>query len=160
MTAEPSDKRSSATSVDVGTPAPTGRANPPDRHRPKADGRGRKPRFPHSCDLLQAFAERHRLRLRVDECGEPIIEGLNGEIFEFDDGCLGLIFTPGRPYRWPYVRRKLIRRGFKIRQNGDQEGVATFCPADPEQTRLAITLVRARRKRNPSSAQLANLGVK
>jgi curli biogenesis system outer membrane secretion channel CsgG len=47
----------------------------------------------------------------------------------------------------------LMKAGFMIRQNGDEEGSATFNPADPVQAKLALRVVKIRVRRVLSSAE-------
>jgi hypothetical protein len=54
-------------------------------------------------------------------------------------------------------RRKAMAAGFRLHQAGDCESVLVFDPSDPRQAHAAILLVKARRKRLASDAQLANL---
>lgn len=99
------------------------------------------------------FAAKYRLRTHSDRCGEVIVRGSRGEIFEHSTGRLAVLFTPDRPFVWAYTRKKLLTAGFKITQDGDWEGCATFDPENSAQTRLAIRLVGARPKRQISAGQ-------
>jgi len=126
---------------------------------------------------LIEFAEKYNLKVKKLE-GELIIPGrrlkrndgryrdpnprylldcLLGHIFEYSSTRMGLLFMPRRPKVWKNMSRKLVAEGFEIRQNGDWEGTATFDPANPAQTRLAIKAIGARKKRQVSKAQLSNL---
>ena len=108
-----------------------------------------------------AFAQRHRLKTQRDECGELVIPGKAGQIYDHGSGRFGALFMPPAnrrtPRRWGNVRRKLAAAGFEVVQNGDAEGSLLFDPADATQTALAIRAVGARRKRVPSEGQLAVL---
>jgi len=48
---------------------------------------------------------------------------------------------------WGAVRKTLQAAGFSLHQNGDAEGSLLFNPEDPEQSKLAISVMGARRKR-------------
>jgi hypothetical protein len=109
---------------------------------------------------IQTFAEKYRLRTRRDECGEIIIPGKLGQIYDCGTGRFGALFMPSgkpRPRLWGSVRRKLMAAGFQLLQNGDAGGSLLFDPSDATQTALAIRAVGARRKRVPSEGQLAVL---
>ena len=38
------------------------------------------------------FAANHRLKTKVDECGETVIAGTYGQIYEYSDGEMGVLF--------------------------------------------------------------------
>jgi len=103
------------------------------------------------------FASRHRLRVRRDECGERIITGKRGHIYEHSESLMGLLFAPSKPRMWANARKKLQAAGFVIKQDGDEEGTALFDPCDTQQVALALRLVGVRPKRVPSPAQLGVL---
>lgn len=108
----------------------------------------------------QAFAERHRLKVRRDEDNELIISGKRGHIYDHGDGQqFGLMFMPGRPRLWANARRKLEAPGFLVWQDGDEEGSALFDPSNAAQVRLALKVVGVKRKRNVvvGARSLANL---
>ena len=108
---------------------------------------------------LECFAATHHLGLKKDGCGDHIIPGTSGHIFDgYADGRLGVYVNGESPKAWTYGRRKLEQAGMTIRQNGDVDGVAVFDPADREQARVAIRITGARVRRMaapPSPAQLA-----
>jgi len=107
---------------------------------------------------LECFAETHRLSLKKDGCGDHIIPGASGQIFDgYADGRLGVYLNGETPKAWTYARRKMEQAGMTIRQNGDTDGVAVFDPANGEQARAAIRITGARIRRIPSPAQLAVL---
>lgn len=106
---------------------------------------------------LAQFAEKHRLRLKRAEDGNPVIFGRLGHLYEHDSEMLGLMFMPDRPRMWANARRKLEAAYFTIWQNGDEEGSALFDPTSPAQARIALRVVGAKRKRRPSPAQLEAL---
>jgi hypothetical protein len=109
---------------------------------------------------IREFAEQYRCRLKRDGCGEQIIPGKVGQIYDYGTGRFGALFMPsGKPRSnlWGRVRRKLTAAGFQLLQNGDGEGCLLFDPTDATQTALAIRAVGARRKRVLSEGQLAVL---
>src|SRR5215469_6215891 len=56
----------------------------------------------HAGMTINEFAEKRRLKMRGDECGESIIPGRQGQIYEYGDGELGAMFmpTPTKDDRW------------------------------------------------------------
>jgi hypothetical protein len=46
--------------------------------------------------MLAAFAEHYCLRLKRDSCGEPIIHGKFGHLYEHASGLLGLVLEESR----------------------------------------------------------------
>jgi len=104
---------------------------------------------------LAEFAEKHRLRVKRAEDGEPIISGRLGHVYEHDQSTLALMFMPTGPRRWPRARRKLEDAGFTIWQDADHEGSALFDPTDTAQARLALKVVGAKRKRTLTAEQRA-----
>jgi hypothetical protein len=106
-------------------------------------------------ERIADFARRHRLRLSSDELGERVILGKLGDIYEYSPRLLGVMFMPqpSRPKIWPAARNMLSKAGFTIRQNGDEEGAATFNPHDLVQAKLAIKVLRIRAIRVLSPAE-------
>ena len=98
-----------------------------------------------------------RLRVKRDECGDPIIPGQRGHIYEHNHTMLGMLFMPCRPRLWANAKRKLLAAGFVIRQDEDEEGTALLDPFNPAQVQLALKLVGAKPKRIASAAQLEAL---
>jgi hypothetical protein len=99
---------------------------------------------------IREFAEQYRCRLKRDGCGEQIIPGKVGQIYDYGSGRFGALFMPSgkpRPNLWGRVRRKLMAAGFQLLQNGDAEGCLLFDPSDQRKIQLALKLVGARRKR-------------
>ena len=96
-----------------------------------------------------AFAEKYRLRVRRDECGDPIVIGKTGHIYEYGEGLLGVLILPmnGQGRIWANARGRLEDAGCQIWQDGDTEGTALFDPQDHAQAKLAIRLVGAKPKR-------------
>lgn len=62
---------------------------------------------------IQEFAERFRLKVTRDECGDPIIAGRHGHLYEDDGLCMMLIDTR------PIVRLRLDRFGARKVWQGD-----------------------------------------
>jgi len=113
---------------------------------------------------IQEFLTLHQLRIAQDECDEEIIPGKLGQIFDHDSGRLGLVLEDAcsgvsRARLLLSHRRLALKAGFKLIQEGACESTLLFDPNNPEQARLAIRLVGARRKRSvrSSPASLQNL---
>jgi len=113
--------------------------------------------------ILQKFAEKYCLKVKCDDCGEKIMPGRTGQIYEFGE-VLAVLFMPdprgkGKPTtrKWSKQKRALIAAGCEIVQDGDGEGAAIFNPLDEKQSALAIRIAGCRRKRVASAAQLASL---
>ena len=105
--------------------------------------------------------------MRRDECGESIIPGRQGQIYEYGDGELGAMFMPtptkddrwGKwcPRTWGNFKRAALAIGMTLRQNGDSEGCLSFDPANDAQARLAIKIAGVRPKRRVSPEEIARL---
>jgi hypothetical protein len=122
---------------------------------------------------LERFAAKHRLKTRLDECGEKIIPGRQGQIYEWgvntDTGVfeLGAMFMPpktaehpwGRwmPRTWGNFKRVGLALMMTVRQSGDSEGCLSFDPANPAQVKLAMKVARVYPKRVMSEEHLAKL---
>jgi hypothetical protein len=112
-------------------------------------------------DEIQNIASRYRLKTRVDEDGTKIIPGKFGHLYLGDYGVLGVMVMPVPPRRhyWGHVRKRMLRAGFVIVQDGDDEGAATCCPTNPQQIEIAIRaagVVRRRRVSRETKAHLAS----
>src|SRR5271157_2821810 len=107
---------------------------------------------------VKEFAEKYRVRLKKDECGDAVVPGKDhtGERGEFSvslrrprrkhslyfqshifDGYandqLGVYLAFESKKKWGNARRKMEAAGFVIRQDGDTEGIAMFDPANHRQ---------------------------
>jgi len=106
---------------------------------------------------LKSFADRHRLKISRNECGETIIPGKHGQIYEYNEEMLGVMFTPPKtkaepwgnwcPRTWGNFRRAAEATGMTVLQNGDSEGCLGFDTGNREQVRLALKIAGVRRKR-------------
>jgi len=106
---------------------------------------------------MREFASKLRLKSMRDECGDVIIPGKYGQIYEWDPGSFGCLVMTKSTRPWNATRRKLMAAGFRAIQNGDAEGTLLFNPQDLGQAGLAIKAVGAKRKRNLTEAQKAAL---
>jgi hypothetical protein len=104
---------------------------------------------------VEEFAEKYRVKVKRDECGERVTAGKGrSNIFDgYEDGEFGVCLMFESARKWGFARRKMEALAFKIRQDGDTEGIATFDPTDRKQAALAIRLGGARRKRSVTASQ-------
>jgi len=115
--------------------------------------------------LLEKFAEKFRLRMTKDDCGDPIVRGKFGDICEYGDEAGHMLVTVLGGYtsfRWNRARTQLKAAGCQVHQNGETEGSIVFEPANDVQARLAIHHIQAFRKRavHLSPEQRAAIGVR
>jgi hypothetical protein len=115
-----------------------------------------------SPSTVAEFAEYYRMRIKRDDCGEPIINGRFGHLYEHAAGHLGLVLqeprngeSKGRSLL--ARRRKALAASFRLHQTGEVEAILLFDLGNPVQERLAIALVGAKRRRVSSLAQLETL---
>jgi hypothetical protein len=108
------------------------------------------------------FADRYRLRIKRDACGDLIAPGKLGHLYEYGAGLAGLVLEDtqnGQSIARSLLarRRKALAAGFRLHQAGDGEAILLFEMNNPAHEKLAITLVAAKRRRIPSPAQLETL---
>lgn len=106
---------------------------------------------------LRQTANAYRLHPSRDECGDLIIRGRAGQIFAYDSVHLGvLVFCPSKT-AWTYAKKKLLAAGFRLLQDCDTEGTATFDPQQSLQVNLAIGITRISERRHVSPETKARL---
>ncbi len=106
---------------------------------------------------LKQFAERYRLKLRRDEYGDYFVGGKSGQVYEHVPGRLAVLLLGGTKRQWHATKKKLTAAGFQLMQDCDTEGTASFDPADDDQCRVAIQVVKAKPRRVLTPAQRAQL---
>jgi len=113
---------------------------------------------------IHEFCKLYRLKLTRDECGEEIIPGELGHVFDHGDGRFGMVLedTPSGPSRARLLlsrKKAALRAGFLPKQNGECESVLLFDPQNQKQAELAAKLVMAKKERTVrvSPASLLNL---
>jgi hypothetical protein len=110
---------------------------------------------------LQAFAQKRRLRIKRDDCGEPVIPGKRGDShLWFDDKKLCLIVVDGRPAkksRWMALGGKLWMGDISPLPNGKRVQDVKITGIPPARAKEAIAMIRARPKRMVSEAERARL---
>jgi hypothetical protein len=106
---------------------------------------------------IDAFAEKHRFKTRLDECGDKIIPGKRGHLY-IAGGELCLMVTDGRvstPERWKELSARSLWLGEISR---DAKGVRVqdvkVVGIPEEKWKLAVRLARVRQRRVASEAQL------
>jgi len=106
---------------------------------------------------LKHFADRYRLKLRRDKCGDFFVGGKLGQVYEYNPKRLAILFLGNTIRQWNAAQKKMAAAGFELMQDADEEGTASFGLADDEQCRVAIQVIRAKRRRVLTSAQRAQL---
>ena len=118
---------------------------------------------------IDKIAEQHRLKISRDACNDPIIKGKLGEVYEYSDGTLGVLFMPDEknkhPERswarkWRIVRDACVAVGMTLVQDGDAEGALTFDPRDIGQVREAIKAAKVKTRRRVSPERAAVLATR
>jgi hypothetical protein len=107
---------------------------------------------------LERFAQAHRLHIRRDECGDPIIPGRRGESqLYFDEDALCLMVLdgpPAIPSRWKALGGKLWLGDISPHtQTGRRVQDVKITGIPLENARLAIRLARVKPRRVMSEAQ-------
>ncbi len=99
------------------------------------------------------FAEKHRLRVKRDPCGDQIAVGKTGHLFQFDENLMGLaLISPNGddPKLDNTLRsrtRRALREGLELHQRGDYESTFLFDAENKQHARLAIRLASIKRRR-------------
>jgi len=103
--------------------------------------------------------------VKRDDCGDAIILGKNGHIYEYNGTELGVMFMPPRikgepwgrwcPKTWGNFKRAAVAAGMTLCQNGDTEGCLSFEPNNKEQAKLAMKIAKVRPKRQRTPEQVA-----
>lgn len=116
--------------------------------------------------MIREFATEHRLKITLDECGDPIIAGKQGEIYDQAEGVLAVLFmSPSKADRWgrwcPKVwgnyRRAAEALGMTVLLNGDSEGSLRFDPGDREQVKMALKIAKVRARKQVTEVRRAAL---
>jgi hypothetical protein len=109
--------------------------------------------------LIEMFAEKYQVTSKRDDCGDLVISGSRGHIYDgFNDDRLGVFVGFPTVRKFNSIRKALEAAGFRVRQAGSTEGCFSFNAGDTRQAHLALKTVGARKRREakpPSLAQLA-----
>lgn len=123
--------------------------------------------------MIHKFAEKNRMKVTHDECGDAIIAGRQGQLYPCTESEMGVMFLPpktkedscGRwcPKLWGNFKRAAALIGMVLTQDGDSEGCLAFDPQNSGQVKLAVKIakVRIRKKLSPErkAALAATLAV-
>jgi hypothetical protein len=111
--------------------------------------------------MVKSFATANKLQApKTDTDGTAVIFGRTGQLFEYDNSQLGVIYSNPKDLtsqRWNTFRGDALKAGMELIQHGDREGSLAFDPKDRLQTRIAIKGAGVKRKRVMSEAQKASL---
>jgi hypothetical protein len=118
--------------------------------------------------MIEEFAANYHLRLKRDRNDRvDIIPGRLGQIFDYSDNELGVLYMPNdgvsvaeqtwHTGQWERFKAECLAAGMKRRQNAHDEGSFSFDPRNPEQSKLAIRVAGAFRKRQLSPEHKAKL---
>ena len=112
-----------------------------------------------SMSTLQSFASRHRLRIRLDECGDPIIPGRRGQsqlYFADTDGlCLMVLDGPvALKRRWKALGGKLWLGDISPDGRGKRVQDVKITNIPLENAKLAIRMAKVRVRRVLSEADV------
>ena len=111
---------------------------------------------------IEDFADRYRLKTRVDECGEKVIPGRIGDshiyVYAEDGTRYGVMIVGKGSERLPVghclrAERFLEAIGCECSQRGDFEGAWLFDPENDKQARAAMKFAKIRPKRQMSDRQ-------
>jgi hypothetical protein len=108
---------------------------------------------------IQSFAAGHRLKVRLDECGDQVIPGKRGHLY-FDDNQLCLMVTDGAPAhqsRWSALGGNLWMGDIGSNGRGHRVQDVKITGIPPENAKAAIRMIRARTKRLLSPEELRTL---
>lgn len=103
---------------------------------------------------IKEFADKHRLKVKRDECNDPIIPGRFGHIYEHDEkGQLGVYFEFSTARRWNFARQALVDRKLILRQDAQTEGTMLFDSSNLSQVSAICRFARLKTRRMLSEAQ-------
>jgi hypothetical protein len=117
--------------------------------------------------VIHKFAEKNRMKITRDECGDAIIAGRQGQLYPNTESEMGVMFLPpktrqdscGRwcPKLWGNFKRAAALIGMVLTQDGDSEGCLSFDPQNAEQVKLAIKIAKVRIRKELSPERKAAL---
>lgn len=115
---------------------------------------------------LKDFAEQYRLKLKFDECGDPVIQGRPDQtnIYEYslDGSRFGAMFMTSskkspRTQLWRKFQSACLDAGMTPHQIGDAEGSFLFDPSNQTQAKVAIRAAKAKARKRISPERRAAL---
>jgi hypothetical protein len=105
---------------------------------------------------IKEFAELYRLKVKRDECGDPIIPGRFGHVYEHSDTDLGVYLCFGSVRKYNFAAKRLRAHGCIQRQDAETEGTLLFVPTTG-MSRLVLRIAGIKRRRIMSEAQKRSL---
>jgi len=119
--------------------------------------------MPEELEIIKLANDR-RLRIRRDDCGDPIIPGQHGEIGEHGDGLLNACFHGKGAEAFSRLRARRIRRALTSGLgtlisgcDGADEALFTFARTDGKAVKWFIEALGIRRCRSVSPEVAARL---
>jgi|SRR5208282_3909501 GGDEF domain-containing protein len=110
---------------------------------------------------INQFAEKYRLKVTKDLCGDAIIQGRlykDANISEYNDGlCMCWLTGVRRKQKFNSILKECTDAGMTVVQEGDDEVIFLFDGSNDRQAKLAIQSVRARVKKTISPETKARL---
>jgi hypothetical protein len=112
--------------------------------------------------MLDRFASTHNLKIRGDECGDPIVSGKHGHIYEAD-GRLGVCLLDNRPSlpskarTLLNLRRKALAAGFTPHQLGEAESHSVVRPGGQGASFASYTSRKGEGKADPDPRKTGSL---
>jgi hypothetical protein len=116
-----------------------------------------------SSDLIERFAQKHRLRIGRDDCNDAIVFGRQGDISDFGDGVRLIVSLWGHGSfsrtRAARVRKAITEKlGERISGSlGGDEATFAFDPTDERASRFFLSALRIKPKRRTTPAMLKHL---
>lgn len=119
--------------------------------------------------MIKDFATKYRLKITLEPCGDMIIPGKQGQIYEQAEDALAVMFMPpsktdkwGRwcPKLWGNLRRAAELVGMTLLLNGDSEGCLGFDPGVKEQVKMALKIAKVRVKQQVPEVRRAALAAR
>ena len=115
---------------------------------------------------LEEFADRYKVKVKTDSCGDPIIHGkVRGaqrpedthHVFESPklSNMLAVYFNFETVGRWNNVRKKLLAYGAQLAVAGPYDGYLLFDPLNEPLVKLVLKLARIKVKRQLTEEQKA-----
>lgn len=106
---------------------------------------------------LAQWASDYHVPVKRDTCGDEIVRGRNGDVYQYDSNRFGVCFMPSTPSprKWTAVRSRLVNAGFELHQVGNCEGTAVFNPNNKAQSKVALEIIAAKCKRHLSPERRA-----
>ena len=118
-----------------------------------------------SPSALVEFAQQYGLRVTRDKCGDAVVRGKLGHLYEHDANRFGMVLeaSTNGPHFDNTLRsrkRRAITSGSILHQEGDFESILLFDPTDERQAELATRLIKAKKIRTAPQASDAQLQVR